>query len=339
MVIHEAREVVAALFGAPEPLRVIFTPNVTYAINLALEGLLRPGDRVVTSSMEHNAVMRPLRSLERRGVKVTVVPCDRQGWLDPADVRAAVAARGTRMVVLNHASNVSGTLLPIADIAPAVRAAGALLLVDVAQTGGAYPIDMGAMGIDLLAFTGHKGLQGPPGTGGLILGPNVDVVAMRPLVRGGTGSRSELETQPEELPDRFESGTANSVGLAGLRAGVQFVLRQGLHNIRAHERELTGALLDGLAGIPGLAVYGTRDPARCMPVVSCTVEGMSPSETAIQLEQDFGVLCRTGLHCAPAAHRTLGTFPEGTLRLSLGLTSTEADVRRAVSALREIAQP
>lgn len=336
MVIHEAREVVAALFGAPDPLRVVFTPNVTYAINLALNGLLRPGDRAVTSSMEHNAVMRPLRALQSLGVRVTTVPCDRGGALDPAHLRAALAG-GARVVALTHASNVTGTLLPIAEISPAVRSAGALLLVDAAQTGGLCPIDMDALGIDLLAFTGHKGLQGPPGTGGLILGPRVNPAEISPLVRGGTGSQSELDTQPEHLPDKLESGTANSVGLAGLRAGVQYVLRHGLHNVQAHERELARLLLDGLAAVPGVTVYGTRDPARSVAVVSCTVSGVSPSQAAMRLESDFGVLCRPGLHCAPSAHRTIGTFPDGTVRLSLGLTSTEADVRRAVSALREVA--
>ncbi|MDP2871661.1 MAG: aminotransferase class V-fold PLP-dependent enzyme [Bacillota bacterium] len=337
MVIHETREAVATLFGAPDPLRVVFTPNVTYAVNLILKGLLRPGDRVVTSSMEHNAVMRPLRALERRGVKLTVVPCDRRGCLDPAGFRCALAG-GARLAVVNHASNVTGTILPLAELSQAAHAAGALLLADVAQTGGVCPVDMQALGVDILAFTGHKGLLGAPGTGGLILGPRVDPESIEPLVCGGTGSQSELEEQPDYLPDRFESGTANGVGLAGLRAGVSYVLRQGVQNIRAHERELTWLLLDGLARIPGVTVHGPQDPDKSVAVVSFSVPAMPAGEVGTQLEEDFGLLCRTGLHCAPAAHKTIGTLPGGTVRMSLGLTNTEADVERAIEAVAEVAR-
>ncbi|MFN3763098.1 MAG: aminotransferase class V-fold PLP-dependent enzyme, partial [Anaerolineae bacterium] len=234
-IVYAAREAVAQLFNAPDPLRVVFGMNATEGINLALRGLLRPGDHVVTSSMEHNSVMRPLRALEREGVEVTVVPCSPEGMLDPQAVLAAIRPH-TRLVVLNHASNVTGTILPVAEVGRALRQInGPLLVVDAAQSGGAVPIDMQADGIDLLAFTGHKSLYGPTGTGGLIIGERVPLEEFRPLIRGGTGSRSEREEQPDFLPDMCESGTPNAVGLAGLEAGVRWVLEQGVEAIRAHE--------------------------------------------------------------------------------------------------------
>jgi cysteine desulfurase/selenocysteine lyase len=217
-IVYEAREALAELFNVRDPFRVILTPNVTYALNLAIRGLVRPGDRVVVSGMEHNAVMRPLRALERQGVTVAVVACDGEGALDPADWAAALA-QPTRLAVINHASNVNGVIQPLAELIALAHAAGVPVLVDAAQTAGVLPLDMAALGPDLLAFTGHKGLQGPPGTGGLVLGAEFDVDLLEPLVRGGTGSRSEFEEQPDVLPDRFESGTANGVGIAGLEIG------------------------------------------------------------------------------------------------------------------------
>ena len=249
-VVYGAREAVAELFHAADPLRVVFGPNVTEALNLALRGLLRPGDHVVTSSMEHNSVMRPLRALEREKVRLTVIPCSPQGELNSADIEAAIQP-DTALIVLNHASNVVGTILPVAEVGRIARAHGIPLLVDAAQTGGAYPIDMLADGIDLLAFTGHKSLYGPMGTGGLIIGERVETAALQPLTRGGTGSRSELEEQPDFAPDRYESGTPNVVGLAGLEAGVRWVLARGVAAIRSHELALTTQLINGLREIPG----------------------------------------------------------------------------------------
>ena len=336
-IVYDAREAVAELFCAPDPLRVIFTLNVTHALNLALRGLLRPADHVVTSSMEHNAVMRPLRALERQGVRLTVVPCARDGTLEPADVAAAITT-ATRLVVINHASNVTGTLLPVADIAPLAQRAGALLLVDAAQTAGVLPVDMAAMGIDLLAFTGHKGLQGPPGSGGLVLGERVNAWELEPLVRGGTGSHSEFEEQPDDLPDRYESGTPNGVGIAGLGAGVRWVMARGVEAIRAHEVELTQLLIDGLSAIPGVTVYGPRRARRTTAVVSFTVAGRRVSEIGLRLDDEFGILCRVGLHCSPAAHKTIGTFPEGTIRFAPGVFTTSEEIWTAVAAVRQIVQ-
>jgi cysteine desulfurase family protein len=285
--------------------------------------------------MEHNSVMRPLRALEEQGVGVTVVGCSAQGFLDPAEVPAAIQPN-TVMVVLNHASNVVGSLLPVAEVAAIAHNHDLLLLVDAAQTAGAYPMDMQADGIDLLAFTGHKSLYGPMGTGGLIIGEQVDPTSLEPLKRGGTGSRSEWEEQPGFLPDRCESGTPNAVGLAGLEAGVRWVLSQGVEAIRAHEMALTRALIEGLAAIPGVTVYGGQDAAQQTATVSFNIHSMQPSEVGLRLDEEYGIMCRVGLHCAPAAHKTLGTFPVGTVRFGLGAFNTPAEVETATEAVRQL---
>lgn len=336
-VVYAAREAVADLFGAPDPLRVVFGANVTEALNLAMCGLLRPGDHVITSSMEHNSVMRPLRALERKGIGVTVAGCSPEGFLDPASIEAAVRP-DTRMIVLNHASNVVGTLLPLAEAGQIARRHGLLLLADVAQTAGAFPIDMQAGAIDLLAFTGHKSLYGPMGTGGLVIGERVDPSHLEPLKRGGTGSRSEREEQPNFLPDACESGTPNAVGLAGLEAGIRWVLQRGVEAIRAHEMALAQQLIEGLRAIPRVTVYGGLDAARQTATVSFNIRDIEPSEVGLRLDDEYGILCRVGLHCAPAAHRTLGTFPAGTVRFGLAALNTTECVRAALGAVRQLAK-
>lgn len=336
-VVYRARVAVAELFHAPDPLRVIFGHNVTEALNLALYGLLRPGDHVITGSMEHNSMMRPLRALERRGVELTVVPCSAEGFLDPSGVEATMRPN-TKMVALNHASNVVGTLLPVAEVGAICRRRDLLLLVDVAQTGGAYPIDMQAEAIDLLAFTGHKALYGPTGTGGLIVGERVNVAEMEPLKRGGTGSRSEFEDHPDFLPDLGESGTPNAVGLAGLEAGMRWVLHRGVEAIRAHEVEIAQRLIGGLAAISRVTVYGPRDAELQTATVSFTLDGLSPSAIGLRLDEAYGIMCRVGLHCAPSAHRTLGTFPVGTVRFGLGAMNRAAQVDEALVAVEALAQ-
>jgi len=335
--VYDAREAVAELFHVSDPLRIIFTLNATHALNIALSGLVRPGDKVVTTGIEHNSVMRPLKALQKHGAQVTVAPCLSDTTLDFGAMEQAVTP-GTRLVAVTHASNVTGALLPLAEIGRMAHAAGALFLVDAAQSGGCVPLDVPALGIDLLAFSGHKGLLGPAGTGGLVIGPKVDTAAMEPLLRGGTGSRSEFHEQPEDLPDKFESGTPNGPGLAGLAAGVRHVLRIGPESVRAQELELAGMLLGGLAAAPGVKVYGPRDPARRIAVVSFTLEGRSVSEAGLRLDDEFGVMCRVGLHCAPSAHRTLGTFPEGTIRFAPGLMTAKADIVAALRAVEAIAR-
>ncbi|MGD8998083.1 MAG: aminotransferase class V-fold PLP-dependent enzyme [Anaerolineae bacterium] len=336
-IVYEAREAVAELFNAPDPLRIVFGANATEALNLALCGYLRPGDHVVTSGMEHNSVMRPLRELERHGVELTVVPCSSEGCLDPGDVEAAIRPN-TVMIALNHASNVIGTLLPVAEVGHIARERDVLLLVDAAQTGGAYPMDVQSDRIDLLAFTGHKSLYGPMGTGGLIVGERVDVKRLRPLKRGGTGSSSELEEQPDFLPDMCESGTLNAVGLAGLAAGVHWVLDQGVASIRDHEVTMTQCLIGGLRDVDGVTVYGGLDAGLQTAAVSFNVSGMAPSEVGLRLDEEYGIMCRVGLHCAPAAHRTIGTFPDGTVRFALSAFNTLGEVEEALEGVRRVAR-
>lgn len=336
-VVFAAREAIARLFNATDPLRVVFGANVTEGLNLALRGLLRPDDHVITSSMEHNSMMRPLRALEQQGVQVTVVPCAPTGELDPANVRAAIRPN-TVLIALNHASNVTGTLLPITEAGAIARQENLLLLVDTAQTGGMYPIDMQADQIDLLAFTGHKGLLGPMGTGGLVIGERVDPARLEPLKRGGTGSRSEYEAQPKFLPDLCESGTLNVVGLAGLEASIRWIEERGLEAIRIHETLLTEHLINGLLSIGGVTVHGTNEAFRQTATVSFTIQGQLPSDTGQRLDEDFGILCRVGLHCAPAAHRTLGTFPDGTVRFGLGFFNSDDEIIRGLAAVQQLAE-
>ena len=332
-IVDSARAALAQLFNAPSPDGVIFTLNATQAINMALKGVLRPGDHVITSSIEHNAMWRPLKALERGGVAMTAVPCAADGTLAPADVEAAIRP-ATRMIALQHASNVLGTILPIAEIGRIARAHDILFLVDAAQTAGAYPIDMAAMGIDLLAFAGHKGLYGPHGTGGLVVRPGV---ALETWVEGGSGAKSELETMPEELPLRLEAGTQNAAGIAGLLAGARFVLKEGVLHIREHEMALTALLIAALRDVPGLMVLGPADLNRRTAVVSVVVNGYVPDQLAAVLDQVFAVMTRAGLHCAPQAHRTAGSLDQGgALRFSPGFFNTEDEIRAAADALRRI---
>jgi cysteine desulfurase/selenocysteine lyase len=336
-IVYTARVSVAELFNAADPLHVVFGANATEALNLALNGLLRPGGHVVTSSMEHNSVMRPLRFLEKRGVKLTVVSCSPEGMLDPADLEAAIRA-DTRMIVLNHASNVTGTLLPIAEIGRIARKHDILLMVDAAQTAGAYPIDVQADAIDLLAFTGHKSLFGPMGTGGLVIGERVDTKQIIPLKRGGTGSRSEYEEQPEFLPDKLESGTLNAIGLAGLTAGIRWVQEKGVRQVRTHELALTALLLEKLALIHGVTIYGPPKASSRVATVSFTINHLQNSEVGLRLDEEYSIMCRVGLHCSPAAHQTIGTFPAGTVRFGLGALNTESEVSVAIEAVASLSK-
>jgi cysteine desulfurase/selenocysteine lyase len=333
-IVYETREALDMLFGVGDPTRIVFTSNATEALNVVIRGLLYPGDHVITSSMEHNSVMRPLRHMEKLGVEVTVVKCSSEGFLNPYDIEQAVGPH-TRLVILNHASNVVGTLLPVAEVGQITRRRGVLLMIDAAQTMGCYPIDVEEMHIDLLAFSGHKGLYGPQGTGGLYIRKGIES-SIEPLKYGGTGSRSEHEYQPDFLPDKYESGTPNTVGLAGLGAGVRFVLEHGVTEIQKREWALTESLTDGLKNISGVTIYGDSDPRKRVAVVSFNISGLTPSEVAMQLEEDCEIMCRPGLHCAPSTHKTLGTFPQGTVRLSPGYFTSDDDIEGTLKAVRRI---
>ena len=333
-VIEETRHLLALLFNAEDKKNIVFTANVTAALNLALKGTLKQGDHVLISGMEHNAVARPLYALQKQGVELEIVPCSVGGLIDPDEMESLFRSN-TRMVCVLHASNVCGSIMPVQEVAKRARKRGILVLVDAAQTAGAYAIDVQTMGIDFLAFTGHKGLLGPPGTGGLYMAPGIEV---EPLVFGGTGSKSYLEEQPHILPERFESGTLNSLGLAGLGAGIKYITAYGLDKIRRYEEGLTAKFLQNLVKIPGIKVYGTRDSARHAPVVSFNLEGWNTEEAAFYLESVHSIATRAGLHCAPLAHKVLGTYPHGTVRVSFGIFNTEEEVQQLLDALVEMSK-
>lgn len=336
-ILYEARREIAALLNAEDPLRVVFCSNATEALNLALKGLVTNKDHVITTSIEHNSVMRPLRELEKSGTQISTVRCSEEGIVKPEDVEKEIR-KNTRLIAINHGSNVTGSLLPLREIGIIARDAGLLLLVDAAQTAGCFPIDMRKDRVDLLAFTGHKSLLGPQGIGGLIIGDRVDIKMFKPLKTGGTGSRSEQENQPDFLPDKYESGTPNTVGAAGLHAGVQFIRKTGVAGIRTHEMNLASILIEGFSRIKGVRVYGPEAMEDRIAIVSINIEGIPPSELSFSLDREFGVLTRPGLHCAPSAHRTIGTFPQGTVRFSPGIFNTERQMEKIVEAVREIAR-
>ena len=332
-ILLNTRRVVARLCGIRDESRVIFTLNATQALNIALKGLLgEDGGHVVISSLEHNAILRPLVALARHGVTFTRVPCAADGNTDPDDILAAVTP-ATRLVALAHASNVLGTVLPVAEVGVALRERGVPLLVDAAQTAGSFPLDVEAMGIDLLALPGHKGLLGPQGVGVLYVGPQL---RLNTLFEGGTGSESASPETPETLPDRYEAGTPNTPGIAGLRAGVELVLTQGVDVIGGRERALGDRLRRRLADIEGIRVAGPPAGRGAAPVVSVEVVGMSSAEAAFVMDRAFGIAVRAGLHCCPEAHRVAGTLEHGLVRCSIGHATTEADVDAAADALTEI---
>jgi cysteine desulfurase family protein len=335
-ILYETREALATCFNVKDSSRIVFTLNATESINLALKGLLKPGDHVITSSMEHNSVMRPLRDMEKNGIELSIILCSREGILDLQGVERKIQTN-TKIVVLNHASNVTGILLPIREVGVIAKKHNLLFLVDAAQTAGAYPIDVESDGIDLLAFTGHKSLFGPQGTGGLVIGERVPEKKMTPLKQGGTGSRSEFEEQPDFLPDRFESGTPNGVGIAGLLAGIRFVLERGVEQIHQYENDLIEKLINGLKEIPQVKLYGHENRVDRIATLSFNLAQLSPSDVAFHLENEFGILCRPGLHCAPLAHKTIGTFPEGTVRFSLSYLNSEGEVDQALQAVSHLA--
>lgn len=330
--IRETRDKIANLFGIAEAQRVIFTSNATESINLGLKGVLSRGDHVITSSIEHNSVIRPLKALAKDGVRLSQIPCSREGHLKIRLLKKSLE-RKTKLIVLTHASNVTGSLLPVEEVGEFARSHGILFMVDAAQTAGLVPIHMEKMRIDLLACPGHKSLYGPQGTGFLGIRRGID---LRPLKEGGTGTDSESEDQPTSLPDGFESGTLNTPGIAGLGAGVNFVLEEGIERIWKKEKRLTDHLLRGLKKNKNVQIYGPLGGQERVPVVSFNVNSLSPAEVGFLLDDLFDILVRAGLHCAPQAHRTMGTFPLGTVRASFGYFNTPEDVETLVKAIQEI---
>lgn len=317
----------AEILGVADPLRVMFTKNATESINVVLKGWLRSGHRVLISGMEHNAVVRPLKRLTASGVVTEVIPADPHGKMNLDALERMLRCR-PRLVAVTHASNVNGALQPAAEIAGLCHEAGVPLLLDAAQTAGLQPIAAMDWNLGMLACSGHKGLLGPQGTGLLYVREDLDV---SPLLEGGTGSRSEEEEQPEFCPDRFESGTLNLPGIAGLGAGIDYILEKGMARILAHELELASNLEEGLSRMPMVRVL--RPGTRGTGVVSFTVETMSPGDVAHLLDEAFDIAVRAGLHCAPLAHRTIGSYPQGTVRVSPGFSNTHEDVGRFLEAV------
>lgn len=332
--VYETRELLRRLFGGDDCKNVVFTKNATESLNILLKGFLKPGDHVLVSAMEHNAVMRPLVQLTRCGVSFSRIPCTKDGELC-TDALPGLLTPHTRAVVLTHASNVCGTLLPLSETGKFCARHGLRFFVDASQTAGVLHIHMEEMQIDALAFTGHKGLLGPQGIGGFLLRRDLSS-QIEPLLSGGTGSISHTEEIPEFMPDRFEPGTLNLPGILGLHAALRWLEDTGIDNIRAHELGLTSHFLNGLHEIPHIRVIGKPSDEGRTGVVSIQATTKDPAQAAWELDEQYGIMTRTGLHCAPSAHKALGTFPVGTIRFSFGWWNTHQEIDIALQALSEI---
>lgn len=333
-IIYTTRQRLNTLFNGHDPSHVIFTQNVTMSLNMVIKGLLKAGDHVLVSSMEHNAVMRPLTQLLDKDITFDTIPCDSTGSIQMKSIEPLIRPN-TVALIINHASNVCGTIQPLESIGPICKAHNLQFIVDAAQTAGVIPIDVKACHIDALCFTGHKGLLGPQGIGGIILTKEM-AQTLTPLIAGGTGSFSHLETMPTHMPDAFEAGTLNLPGIIGLNEGLSYIESQGMENIHNHELALTQAFLEGLQSIDVVNIIGKQDIQDRTAVVSITIDSMDPASIAYELESTYHIMTRVGLHCAPRAHQTLGTYPEGTVRFSFGYANTHEDVGSALSALHRI---
>ena len=331
--IFAAREALAALFGCPQPDHVCLTANSTEALNIAISGLLAPGDHVLSTDLEHNSVLRPLYRQMERGVQADFLPADRQGRIDHADFDRLLRPE-TKAVVCTAGSNLTGNLLDLQRIGDFCAAHGLLFVVDASQTAGVFPIDMQRMHISVLCFTGHKSLMGPQGTGGLCVAPGVEI---RPWCVGGTGVQTFLEKQPMQYPTRLEAGTRNGHGVAGLLAAVQFIRRTGLETIRAHELALARRFYEGVRTVPGVTVYGDFSTWERAPVVSLNIGDYESSEVADELAETYDIATRAGAHCAPRMHRALGTEEQGAVRFSFGFYNTEQETDAAIRAVQELA--
>ncbi len=333
-IVLSTRQQLTDLFHGPDCRNVVFTRNITESLNVLLKGFLKSGDHVLVSAMEHNAVMRPLTQLAKRGVTYDRIPCRRDGSLELA-AAAGLLRPNTRAVVMLHASNVCGTMMPATEVGAFCQKHGLRFILDTAQTAGAFPIDMEAMHIDALAFTGHKGLLGPQGIGGFILQPDM-TAQITPLIAGGTGSISHEERMPAFMPDRFEAGTMNLPGIMGLHAALDWLARETPEAVADHELMLTRRFLEGASEIRGLRVVGRQDTTGRAGVVSVVPTHVDPALMADALEREYGIMVRVGLHCAPSAHRTLYTYPRGTVRFSFGWQNTTQQVDAALLALRTL---
>ena len=331
--VAQTRVKIARFFGAPDPERVVFASNATDALNLAIQGIVGPGDHVVSTRLEHNSVLRPLYHLMERGwIDYDLVPFDGQGFIDPDDVARAIRPN-TRLVVVSHASNVLGTVQPVPEIARLCAERNVPLVIDVAQSAGHVTIDMATWRVSAVAFTGHKGLMGPTGIGGLVCSPELNVKSTR---FGGTGVESRSPIHTQTFPHRLEAGTLNLLGIIGLSAGIDYLQIEGVDRLHQREMTLFRRLREGLASLPRIVVYGSP-PGDChVPLLLCNVEGLNPSDVGAILDGDYQILVRTGLHCAPLVHADLGTDPRGAIRFSLGSFNTDEDIERTLEAMADL---
>ncbi|MBN2789553.1 MAG: aminotransferase class V-fold PLP-dependent enzyme [Candidatus Delongbacteria bacterium] len=333
--VFRTRKKLAEFFGVKNPMRVIFGSNATDSLNLAIKGVLKQGDHVITSSMEHNSTIRPLKKMEENGIiSLTILKGDEKGKISVHEIDDAIL-KNTAVVVVNHMSNVSGTVQPINEIGERCRFKGIMLIVDCAQSAGIIPIDMNRDNIDIIAFAGHKGLYGPTGTGGMVISDSFEFSRIKSLKEGGTGSLSDREYQPDFLPDKFESGTLNVAGIAGLGAGIDFIniYNDGITGIIKHKKELQDYFLTSAKNINGIKFYYSDEGPG---VVSFTIDGMSVSEITTELSEKYCIMSRQGLHCAPLAHKRIGTFPEGTVRFGFSIFNTKEQIDKTVKALKEM---
>lgn len=328
--IYETRETIAEFFNIPDPLRIIFTSNATESLNLAVKGLLRSGDHVVTTAMEHNSVLRPLKEL--RGIQVTVVPASKEGMVSSEDIKASIRS-STRMVICTHSSNVTGTILPIREIGAVCRKFNVLFMVDASQSAGVVPIDVRENSIDLLACPGHKSLMGPQGTGFLYVRPGI---ALTPLKAGGTGTDSANLNQPRYFPEGYESGTVNGPGIIGLREGIRFINEIGMSAVQHWENHICGMLQEELMNMQNVKVYGPARQSQKTAIISFNINGLDCETVADQLNRHFGIAVRAGYHCAPLAHKAIGTFGTGAVRISPGIFTTEEEIIKTINAVRKL---
>ena len=332
--IFASRNTLAKFFNIKNPMNLIFTSNCTESLNLGIKGLVKKGDHIVTTSMEHNSVLRPIKHLEEKGVEHTIVQADEKGQIDPKDIEKAIKDN-TKLIITTHISNLTGTIMPVEEIGKIAKEHKIIYMLDAAQSAGVYPIDVEKMNISLLALPGHKGLLGPLGTGALYIKEGLELES---LMQGGTGSASESMIQPDILPDKYESGTPNGPGIIALGAGVEYILEKGIENIRAHEERLTDHFLKAIKEIEGIKAYGPLDVKKQGAVVALNLKDIDSTEISYILDQEYNIGTRSGLHCAPLAHKTIGSLEQGAVRFSFGIFNTLEEVDLAIKALKEIAK-
>lgn len=332
--IYDTRELICKIFNVKNPMNIILTFNATESLNIGIKGILKPGDHVITTSMEHNSVLRPIKYLEKFGIESTIIEADEKGRINVLDIEKSIKSN-TKLIVNTHVSNLTGTIMPIEDIGRVARNNGIIYMVDAAQSAGVYDIDIEKMNIDILAFPGHKGLLGPQGTGGLYIREDLKLEG---FMQGGTGSASHSLIQPDIFPDKFESGTANAPGIVGLGAGIKYILDRGINTIREYEESLTEHFIEEAKKIDGIKLYGPLNIKEQGAVVALNIKDADSSEVSYILDQEYDIAVRPGLHCAPLAHKSIGTLEQGAVRFSFGIFNSHEEIELSIKALRDIAK-